>query len=399
MPLDPVLARELHDLESIGRLRTVEPFDGADRLHPFDQQGRPTICFSSNDYLGLSDHPAVVEAATVALRRHGVGSAASRLVSGDTLPHHALEDALATYLRTEGCLLFPTGYQANLGALTALAGADDFIASDAANHASLIDGCRLSRATVGIFEHANPDSAERTLASASQSRRRFLVTESIFSMDGDRAPLVALAAVAARRDATLVVDEAHALGALGPSGRGLCADLGVNAEIRIGTLGKAFGSAGGFVAGSRELRALLLNRARTLIYTTAAPASLAAAALAALAVIDSSEGDGLRAQLRHNSAILRTALGTPPFAADHILPLIVGPDRAATELALHLRSAGLVATAIRPPTVPENTARIRITVSAAHTEADLQRLLAALPPAFPRPTTARGRHPTDPAGA
>jgi 8-amino-7-oxononanoate synthase len=342
------------------------------------------VCFASNDYLGLSHHPALIEAATTAIREHGFGSAASRLVSGETPPHRALEDALADFLGTEAALLFPTGYQANVGTLTALAGPQDFIASDAANHASLIDGCRLTRSRVEIFEHANPDSAERALrdAASSSPRRRFLVTESLFSMDGDRAPLAALSAIAARYDATLIVDEAHALGVLGPSGRGLCAELGLRPEIRIGTLGKAFGSAGGFVAGSQLLRTALLNRARTFIYTTAAPASLAAAALAALRIIEAPEGDRLRATLSRNLDRVRTRLQLPASAVDHILPVILGPDRAATDLAAQLRSRGLVATAIRPPTVPVNTARLRITVSSAHTDGDIEQLLASLVPAL-----------------
>jgi 8-amino-7-oxononanoate synthase len=384
--LDTALSLELQNLESIGRLRTTETLLGADRLHPRDSQGREMVCFASNDYLGLSDHPAVIAAATTALLQHGLGSAASRLVSGETPPHRALEDALADFLGTEAALLFPTGYQANVGTLTALAGPQDFIASDAANHASLIDGCRLSRARVGIFEHANPASADHALGAAAPSaRRRFLVTESLFSMDGDRAPLTALSAVAARHEATLIVDEAHALGVLGPSGRGLCADLGLRPEIRIGTLGKAFGSAGGFVAGSHLLRATLLNRARTFIYTTAAPASLAAAALAALEIIAAPEGDRLRTNLSLNLDRVRARLPIPATAVDHIIPIILGADTAATELAALLRSRGLVATAIRPPTVPENTARLRITVSAAHSDGDIQRLLASLVPALASP--------------
>jgi 8-amino-7-oxononanoate synthase len=387
VPLDTALSLELQHLESIGRLRTTETLLGRDRLHPRDAQGRALVCFSSNDYLGLSDHPALIAAATTALREHGLGSAASRLVSGETPPHRALEDALARFLGTEAVLLFPTGYQANVGTLTTLAGPQDFIASDSANHASLIDGCRLSRARVGIYEHANPDSAELALraAAGSSPRRRFLVTESLFSMDGDRAPLAALSAVAARLDATLIVDEAHALGVLGPSGRGLCAELGLRPEVRIGTLGKAFGSAGGFVAGSDVLRTILLNRARTFIYTTAAPASLAAAALAALHIIAAPEGDRLRADLSRNLDRIRATLQIPAPAVDHILPVVLGPDMAATELANLLRSQGLVATAIRPPTVPENTARLRITVSAAHTDGDIQRLLASLVPALAQP--------------
>jgi 8-amino-7-oxononanoate synthase len=385
---------ELQHLESIGRLRATETLFGADRLHPTDSEGREVVCFASNDYLGLATHPALKQAATAALRDHGLGSAASRLVSGETPPHRALEDALAAFLGVEAALLFPTGYQANVGTLTALAGPQDFIASDAANHASLIDGCRLSRARVGIFDHVDADSAERALRDApATARRRFILTESLFSMDGDRAPLAALAALARRADATLIVDEAHALGVLGPSGRGLCAVLGVEPEIRIGTLGKAFGSAGGFVAGSHRLRSLLLNRARTFIYTTAAPASLAAAALAALRIVESPEGDTLRAKLFRNLARIRPRLPVtaplghptapghgpgPAPAVDQILPVILGPDTAATELAARLRSEGLLATAIRPPTVPENTARLRLTVSAAHTDGDLERLIRGL---------------------
>lgn len=394
MTLDDHLARELHELEGKNRLRAPETFTGPDRIHSTSGEGIPLLSFSSNDYLGLAAHPAVARAAAEAALEHGVGSGASRLVTGESPPHRRLEAALARYLDVEGVLLFPTGYQANIGTITALAGPGDLIASDAANHASLIDGCRLSRARVLIYDHADPDSAARALSGAGDARRRFVLTESLFSMDGDRAPLAALAKLAHRFEAHLIVDEAHAFGVLGPGGRGLCAALGVAPAVRIGTLGKAFGTAGGFVGGSALLRRALVNRARTFIYTTAQPPLLAEASLASLQVIDSPEGDSLRKALFTNVHRLSGSLAPRARVSDQIVPFHLGTEADALAAALRLRAQGILAIAIRPPTVPENTARLRITLSAAHSEADIHRLLEALPSLTRSP--APGRPPGPP---
>jgi 8-amino-7-oxononanoate synthase len=375
--LATALNEELRALADADRLRTLPSLAGPDRTHP-SLDGRPLLSFCSNDYLGLADHPALEAAASAATVRSGFGAGAARLVSGDLPEHRHLEEALASFVGAEAALLFPTGYQANIGTLTALAGRDDLIVSDAANHASLIDGCRLSRAEVAIYAHRDAPGARALLADAGpRHRRRFLVTESLFSMDGDVAPLAELARAARDHDAALVVDEAHALGVMGPAGTGLCRASDVTPDVLVGTLGKALASHGGFVAGTRDLRAILLNRARTFIFTTASPAPVAAAAAAALEIARGPEGSARRAALADRIRSLRAALRIPSEGGP-IVPLVLGPDRAALEASARLRDLGLFVQAIRPPTVPEGTARLRITLSAAHTPADVDALIAAL---------------------
>ena len=271
------LEAELEALAAIDRRRACPEVAGLSRVHP-DLGGRSMLSFCSNDYLGLASHPALATAAAAAAARDGFGASASRLVSGDLPAHRTLERALAAFLDRPAALTFPSGYQTNVGVLTALAGRDDLIVSDAFNHASQVDGCRLSRARVAIYSHGDARAARRLLAAGSRFRRRLLVTESLFSMDGDAAPLAALAEVAAATDSILIVDEAHALGVLGPGGRGLCASSGIVPDVLVGTLGKAIGSAGGFASGASALRDLLVNRARTFIFTTALPPPAAAAA-------------------------------------------------------------------------------------------------------------------------
>jgi 8-amino-7-oxononanoate synthase len=374
--LADAIAEELRALDQADRLRSCPPAAGSTRTHPA-LDGTAFLSFCSNDYLGLASHPALAQAAATAALTSGFGAGASRLVSGDSSEQRDLEAALAGFLDVPATLLFPTGYQANLGALTALAGREDLIVSDAANHASIIDGCRLSRAEIAIYPHRDAAAARTILASAGRHRRRLLVTESLFSMDGDVAPLGNLAEVARQYDAVLVVDEAHALGALGPGGRGLAAAAGLTPDVLIGTLGKAFGSHGGFVAGSADLRALLVNRARTFIFTTAAPAPVAAAALAGLRLASGVPGDQRRQLLLDRVTALASALGR----TDHrtpILPLLLGSDRAALAASSHLRRRGIFVQAIRPPTVPEGTARLRITLSAAHTADEVDALIRAL---------------------
>jgi 8-amino-7-oxononanoate synthase len=378
------LARELRDLAGADRLRACPPMAGPHRTSPV-LAGRPSLSFCSNDYLGLADHPALAQAAAQAVARSGFGAGASRLVAGDLPEHRELEEGLAAFLTLPAALLFPTGYQANLGVITTLAGRDDLVVSDAANHASLIDGCRLSRAEIAIYPHRDAHAARSLLAAAgTRHRRRFLVTESLFSMDGDVAPLPDLAAAARAHDAALVVDEAHALGALGPGGSGLCRQTGVVPDVLIGTLGKAFGGHGGFVAGTADLRAILVNRARTFVFTTAAPAPTAAAGLAALHLISSADGDARRSSLRARIQQLRDALTLPPSDSP-ILPVILGSDRAALDASAALRARDLFVQAIRPPTVPEGTARLRITLSAAHHPPEVDLLAAALRELTPAP--------------
>jgi 8-amino-7-oxononanoate synthase len=372
------LQSELDGLARADRLRVCPPLSGPSRQRP---TLGPTelVSFCSNDYLGLAHHPALIQAAAAAAEREGFGAGSARLVAGDLPAHRALEADLASFLKREAALLFPTGYQANLGTLAALAGSDDLIASDAANHASLIDGCRLSKATVSIYPHADAAAARAALSTPGSFRRRFLVTESLFSMDGDVPPLAALAAAAEAADAVFIVDEAHALGVSGPGGEGFCAAAGIVPDVLIGTLGKALGAAGGFVAGAEVLRSYLLNRARTFVFTTAAPPPIAAAAAAALRILRGPEGDARRARLASHRAHLferlRGRISPPPGP---IVPVIFGVDAAALGASTALRERGLFVSAIRPPTVPEGTARLRITLSSQHTTDEIDRLCAAL---------------------
>ena len=375
------LEAELEALTAADRRRACPEAAGSSRVRP-EVGGKPMLSFCSNDYLGLASHPALAAAAAEAAARDGFGASAARLVSGDLPAHRELEAALASFLAAPAALAFPTGYQTNLGVLTALAGRDDLIVSDALNHASLIDGCRLSRARVEVYPHGDADAAARLLAGGGRHRRRLLVTESLFSMDGDAAPLAALAQAAAATGSVLVVDEAHAFGALGPGGRGLCAAAGVVPDVLIGTLGKAAGAAGGFVAGPRALRDLLVNRARTFIFTTAMPPPVAAAAAAAVALLGGPEGERRRARLDDRRRALGEVLAArqlvpgPPVGP--ILPLVLGSEARALAASASLRARGFFVAAIRPPTVPPGSSRLRITLSAAHEPEDVAGLAAAL---------------------
>jgi 8-amino-7-oxononanoate synthase len=389
-----LLTAELEALSAANRRRSCPELAGASRARPslgfavgpgVAEGGGPgagLLSFASNDYLGLAAHPALAAAAAEAAARDGFGASASRLVTGDLPAHRALEAGLAAFVRRPAALLFPSGYQTNLGVLGALAGPDDLIVSDELNHASIIDGCRLARARVAVYSHRDAAAAQRHLAEGSGARRRLLVTESLFSMDGDVAPLAELAQAAVEADAILVVDEAHALGVLGPGGRGLAAAAGVVPDVLVGTLGKAFGASGGFAAGIAPLRELLVNRARTFIFTTALPPPVAAAAAAALAIIESPEGDRRRAVLdEHRRALgaalvardLRTEVAPGPIAA-----VVLGTEARALAAAATLRARGLWVPAIRPPTVPPGTARLRITLSSDHRAEEIVALADAL---------------------
>jgi 8-amino-7-oxononanoate synthase len=380
------LEAELAALAAADRLRSCPETAGASRVHP-SIANQPRLSFCSNDYLGLASHPRLISAATAAAHRDGFGASASRLISGDLTAHRELEASLATFVGLPAALVFPTGFQANLGVLTALAGPNDLIVSDALNHASVIDGCRLSRAEIAVYPHADAQAAAHLLAAGTGYRRRILVTESLFSMDGDAAPLEDLARAAGEHDAIFIVDEAHAFGVLGPSGRGLCAAAGIVPDVLVATLGKALGAAGGFVSGELALRAILVNRARSFIYTTALPPPIAAAAAVALDLVAGPEGDRLRSRLAGHRTSLGESLtklgladrpkGARP-AAGPIVPVRLGSEARALAASATLAERGIFVPAIRPPTVPVGSARLRITLSAAHQDDDLAALVAAL---------------------
>ena len=321
------------------------------------------ISFASNDYLGLTQHPAVKEAARDAVDRWGTGSGAARLVVGSRPVHSRLEEALAAWKGTEAALLFPTGYAANLGALTTFGGPDTVIVSDELNHASIVDGCRLARARVEVFAHRDVDHATRLVESA--PGHAIVVTDTVFSMDGDVAPVAELAELCRRAGSLLVVDEAHAV--LGPE-----PDLSEVEHLRVGTLSKALGSMGGFVAASRPFVDLLTNRARPFIFTTASSPGDAAAARAALDVLRSAEGGRLRSRLRHNIDSLSPGHPSP------IIPIVVGDEAEAVAASKALLDRGVLVPAIRPPTVPPGSSRLRVTLSAAHTDDQVASLVAAL---------------------
>ena len=373
--LTDVLADRLADLEQRGLYRRLRLVEGA-QAGRVRLDGREVLMLSSNNYLGLANHPTLTRAAQAALERCGCGAGASRLISGSMELHHELEARLARLKNTQAALVFPTGYQANVGTLSALMGPGDTILSDALNHASIIDGCRLSRASTLVFRHNDVEHAAELLASCSGAGQRLIVTDSVFSMDGDIAPLAELSRLARRHDAWLMVDEAHATGVFGPHGGGVVEELGLSAaiEIQMGTLGKALGGFGAYVAGSRQLIDWLVNRARSFVYTTALPPSVAATAVAALDIV--AQEPQRRRQLWDNTAFLAEQLTGLGYSLGHtrsqILPLIIGDAGQTMALAAALLERGIFAQGIRPPTVPAGTSRIRVTPMATHTRQDMQ---------------------------
>jgi 8-amino-7-oxononanoate synthase len=409
---------ELSTLEAKG-LRRALLSRGGPQSATVALDGREYVNFGSNDYLGLAADPRLAEAVAAAIRQYGWGSGASPLISGHAELHRQLEERLAEFEGTEAALLFTSGFAANSGTIAALVGSGDAVFCDRKNHASLFDGCRLSRADVRVYPHADPQALDDLLAKSTSYRRRLVVTDSLFSMDGDFAPLAELTEIAERHAVMLLVDEAHATGLFGEHGRGVCEMLGVEdrVPIRIGTLSKALGSIGGFVAGGRSLIEWLINRARPYVFSTALPAAVSAAGIAALEIVKNEPER--RAELLKKAADLRRELISqgwqlyrnpisregeapaepkgkqigstrhsarqeprPPratFATSQIVPVIVGEAHRAVALSQSLREQGLFVPAIRPPTVPDGEACLRISLSYAHSAAMVERLLAALP--------------------
>jgi len=364
------------------RLREVESQPGT----LMNYAGRRLINFSSNDYLGLAGEPFLCEAAKQAIDEYGVGATASRLVCGTLTPHLLLEQKLAEFKRAEAALSFSSGYATALGTLNALAGKEDVIILDKLAHASLIDGARLSGAALRVFPHNDVEKLESHLQWARQAHpnaRVVVVTESVFSMDGDRAPLAEIVEVKDRYGALLLLDEAHAVGVVGPNGRGLAERLGLagRVDVQMGTLSKALGVSGGYICGSRALIDWLINRARSFVYSTAPPAALAAAATAALEFMESAQGEARRKQLWDNLKIL--AAGLPPGLAPEklqsaIVPVMLGEETAALNASKLFFERGFFVPAIRYPTVARGTARLRLTLSAAHLPEEIQAVTQAL---------------------
>ena len=351
--------------------------------------GRRLINFSSNDYLGLANDPRLRKAATSAVNEFGVGAGASRLITGNLSPHLSLERALAKWKGTEASLCFSSGYAAALGTIPAFVGKDDVIVLDKLCHASLIDGARLSGAVLRVFPHNHVGKLESHLEWARREhsgRRVLIITESVFSMDGDRVPLRELVDLKKRFSALLMLDEAHAVGVIGPNGRGLAMAENVSEEIdvQMGTLSKALGTSGGYICGCRTLIEWLINRARSFIYSTAPPPAIAAAALAAVDFLASPEGEERRLLLWERISLMqdllrRTGLKEQDVAAHSaIFPWIVGDEKAALDLAAALQSEGFLVPAIRYPTVAKGAARLRLTVTAAHEAAQIRELCDAI---------------------
>ncbi|MXY79971.1 MAG: 8-amino-7-oxononanoate synthase [Chloroflexi bacterium] len=374
------LRAELAALEARSLRRSVlTPDSGQDAQ--VEIAGRRYVHFTSNNYLGLATDPRVKAAAQESIERYGASVTASRLLAGSTPQHDDLERRLAALNGHDACLLFSAGYLANLGVMSALAIPGCEVFSDALNHASIIDGCRLARAQVRVYPHGDT-AALAALLAASDAARKIVVSETVFSMDGDVAPLPELVEIAGRYEAALVLDEAHAVGVFGPGGEGMLAHFDIDAPqtIVVGTLSKAIGSVGGFVAAERDVVDYLLNRARPFIFNTALPPAAIGAAHAALDIVAAEPerrvrlralADDLRGRLR--------ALGFDPGpSASPIVPAIVGPAEEALAVEARLRAGGVLAKAVRPPTVPEGTSRIRFNVMATHRDADVAAVSAAL---------------------
>ncbi len=381
MNLAEELRSELAALERDGLKRRRRVLDAP--CGPLAQvDGRQLISFCSNDYLGLANDTVLIEAACTGAKQWGVGSGASHLVSGHLMPHEMLEQRLAAFTGFDNALLMTTGYMANLGIVPALVGRDDAVFADKLNHASLIDAVQLSRAHSQRYPHADLESLERLLAK-STAKRKLILTDAVFSMDGDVAPLPGLLELAERFDAWLVIDDAHGFGVLGPHGQGSLAHFGLPPSERIvymGTLGKAAGASGAFVAASATVCEWLLQRARTYIFTTGSSPVMACALLASLDLIE--HGDARRAHLRQLTEQLRNGLADTRWqlmaSPTAIQPVIIGDNHEALRVATALYEKGLWVPAIRPPTVPKGTSRLRVSLSAAHSEEHVARLVDAL---------------------
>jgi 8-amino-7-oxononanoate synthase len=372
------LQTELESLRDKGLYRSLRCVEG-DQGPTLLIDGREVINFSSNNYLGLANHPALREAAKEAIDRYGCGSGASRLISGNMTLHEELESKIAKLKGTEATLVFNSGFQANTGIIPVLVGQGDLILSDALNHASIIDGCRLARAKIVVYRHGDIDELERGLKDSLPHRRKLIVTESLFSMDGDEAPLADIVGLAEEHGAMVMVDEAHATGVYEPNGAGIVARLGLGKRVlvQMGTLGKALGGFGAYVAGSKPLRELLINRCRSFIFTTSLPPAVMAMAIAAIDLVE--QEPQRRRALRHNCELLRDGLEPLGYSLgtsrSQILPLMIGDATRCMKLSESLLQRGVFAQGIRPPTVPVGTSRLRITLMATHTPAHIDKAL------------------------
>ena len=377
------IREELAELQKRALFRTMRTV-GGEQGSSVVLDGTDVMLLCSNNYLGLASHPALKKAASSAVEQYGVGSGASRLVSGTMALHTALEERIAAFKGTDAALLFNSGYAANTGIIPALVGKGDLIFSDRLNHASILDGALLSRARLVRYPHNDMRALRRLLESSSSSGRRLIVTDGVFSMDGDIAPLAELVSLKRVFGALLMVDDAHGTGVLGPTGRGSAEMCGVaeQVDIHMGTLGKGLGSFGAYAAAGRELIDYLVNRARSFIFSTSLPPAVLAASLAAIDLVDSPEGAYLRCLLHRKAEFFRAALQQAGFdtmgSVTQIVPIFVGGAERTMEFSRKLFTEGFYVQGIRPPTVPAGTSRLRCTIMATHSDDDLERASAAI---------------------
>ncbi len=382
VPWSTALAATLADKQTAGRYRRVRLRSGEQGVH-IVLDGKAMLSFCSNDYLGLAAHPDIKKAFVAAVDKVGVGSGAAHLLSGHHTYHQQLEEALADFMGQQAVLLYSSGYQANVGVIDGLMSRGDAILQDKLNHASLLDGGRLSDASQWRYQHADMAALKRRLLQATMHERRLIVSDGVFSMDGDIAPLNELTALASDHQAALMVDDAHGFGIIGEHGRGSVEHWNIASDrlpIVMATFGKAMGTAGAFVAADRDVIDTLIQQSRTFVYTTAQPASIAAATLASLRLVqtESWRRERLQAliqQFRHGAIELGLRLLASTTA---IQPLVIGDDQQALAIGQALEAKGILVGVVRPPTVPEGSARLRITLSVDHTEQEIQQLLDAL---------------------
>jgi 8-amino-7-oxononanoate synthase len=379
------IEERLADIKSRGLYRRMRMISGPQGPRVL-LDGRPVLLLCSNNYLGLADHPRVREAAAEAAMRYGAGSGASRLISGNMTIHRRLEDRLAAFEGADACVLFGSGYLANSGVVPALAREGDVVFSDALNHASIVDGCRLARAETFVYDHCDTEHLEWGLRQA-EGRGSLIVTDGVFSMDGDIAPLPEIVELAHRFDVRVMVDEAHGTGCVGPGGRGAVADAGLEGEVDVivGTLGKALGSYGAYVLCDKPMASYLVNSARTMIFSTAPPPPAVAAAIAALELLR--EQPRRVEKLQRNAQVMRDALAAEGLSTGpsetQIVPLVVGAAGDAVTASERALEQGVFAQAIRPPTVPAGTSRLRLAVMASHTKSELREAATVLAKALP----------------
>ncbi len=379
--LDETARAALDEIDSVGLRRRLRRIDGyQDPEVTID--GRRFLLLCSNNYLGLASHPDVRRAAAEAIGRYGTSAVSSRLISGHMRAHEELETRLAEWKGTPGALVFSTGYQANVGTITSLVRPGDVVLSDELNHASIIDGCRLSRAQTAVYRHNDVTQLRALLDEHADAKRVLVITESVFSMDGDKAPLAEISAACREHGAWLMVDEAHAAGIFGPKGAGLVSELGLQGgvDIIVGTLGKALASFGAYVAGSQALVDLLINRARSFIFTTGLPPAAVAAAYAAIDIAerDRERSAGLLARAHRLGTRLRESGLDVPNIDSQILPIIIGDADTTVRVMQDLLDEGIYVAAIRPPTVPRGTSRLRVSLMATHTDAQVDRAADAI---------------------